>query len=136
EHDDGRAGLRQGQQRVVDDVLRFGGGSGGVEEVADHEHDIDALARGDRSDLGQHLAMLVGARSTTDGASDMPIGSVQDLHRGNPSNGSAGNPSADGLAPASALRVAHEGKGNSSTSGIGSSGWLTIIVPGLMSVAR
>ena len=36
----------------------------------------------------------------------------------------------------SSLRVAHAGNGNSSTSGTGSSGWFTIIVPGLMSVER
>src|SRR3546814_1451352 len=59
----------------------------------------------------------------------------------NPSNGSSGTtvvPAADGpvVASVSEDRVAHAGKGNSTTTGTGSWGWLTNIVPGLMMVAR
>src|SRR5690606_450396 len=43
---------------------------------------------------------------------------------------------AGGSSPASLARVAHAGNGNWTTSGIGSSGWETIIVPGLTIVAR
>ena len=41
-----------------------------------------------------------------------------------------------GSAPASEARVAHAGNGNCTTSGTGTSGWVTTIVPGLMIVAR
>lgn len=52
-----------------------------------------------------------------------------------PEKGSVG-PSGSEAGDASDARVAQAGNGNSNTNGTGSSGWDTIIVPGLMMVER
>ena len=127
---------RQREQRVVHDALGLRRRRGGVEQVAGDEHDVDRLGLGDPGDLGQHGRVLVDARAPpADRLAHVPVGGVQELHQ-KPSNGSSGWSGRRGSAPASDARVAHAGNGNCTTIGIGTSGWLTTIVPGLMIVAR
>ena len=45
------AAVGEGEQRRVDDLLRFGRRRREVEEIAGHDHQVDALARRDRRDL-------------------------------------------------------------------------------------
>src|SRR5439155_4331435 len=138
EHDHRRARGGQIEQRAVDDLLRLRLRRGGVEQVAGHEHRVDSVLGGDRRDLGEHGDVFAGTRPSTNRPTHVPVGGVEEFHEGSPCHGSSGWLVADGDAPRSAsrARVAHAGKGNSRTSGIGSSGCDTIIVPGLMIVAR
>ena len=79
-HHDVGAGAGQGEQRAVDDLLALGRGRRGVEQVAGHEHGVDLLGRGDRGDLGQHGAVLVGPAAAPHRLADVPVAGVQELH--------------------------------------------------------
>ena len=78
--DDLGAGVAQVEQRLEDERLGIGVGRRGLVEVADHEHDVDALAVGDADDVGQHRLVLGEARLALDRLADVPVGGVQQLH--------------------------------------------------------
>ena len=87
--DDLRAGVAQGEQRVPHDPLRVGRRRGRLEQVAGDEHEVDGCsAAAIVGDLGEHRAVLVEAGRAPQRLADVPVGGVEDLHRGQPSPGS------------------------------------------------
>ena len=84
-------------------------------------------------------AVLVGPAAPAHRLADVPVGGVEEPHAAAPRTGRRAAvvaAAADGARRPRSARVAHAGNGNWTTSGTGSSGWLTSIVPGLRIVAR
>ena len=79
-HDDDRGDLRQLQEGAVDEPLGGGRRAGGVEEVAGDQHQVDALGGRGPGDLGQDFFLFAVAAAAPDGAPDVPVGGVEDLH--------------------------------------------------------
>ena len=81
--DDGHVGAGAGQreERLVDDLLGVRWGGGRVEQVPGYDDQVDGVLPGDRRDLGQYQAVLVGAVGAAQTLADMPVRRVQQLHR-------------------------------------------------------
>ena len=126
DHDLGAPG-GEAQQRVVHQALGLGRRRGGVEQVAGDDDEIHVVRGGDADDLVEHGAVLDGPAGAAQRLADVPVPGVQQAHHTSPSNGSS--TAAPGIDPASAERVAHDGKGKSTSTGTGSRGWLTTSSP-------
>src|SRR5205814_5466619 len=120
-----------------------------------HDDEVRPLRLRDVDELAEYGDVLGQPRLSFEDLPDVPVGGVQQLHQNGMSSSDSDAPAvrapttanasaawvndrsvARGGGPASAGRVAQAGKGNSTTSGTGSSGWLTNMVPGLAISAR
>ena len=82
QHDHARARRREVEERVIHDLFGFRRWRGGVEDVAAHQYRVDLVCARDVGDLSQDRDVLVGPRSSADRAADVPVGGVQEPHRG------------------------------------------------------
>ena len=98
-----------------------GAGEGGVPDVAADEHRVHLLGARDLDQLAEDGLELGDAALAAHGAAQVPVGGVEESHQPAPSQRSK-RAKASTLSATSEARVAHAGRGNSTSSGTGISG--------------